>query len=295
MTDETDLLPFRDAIVQAIPHLAGACFTFLPPGWHSIAVDADDALVFKFPRGEAARTALEREASLLTVIGPAVTMPVPALTLFPGPPVFSMHRKLRGAQLAAADYQRLAASAREHLAASLALFYAELHALDSARLRAAGADDIEPWMPAEEMLRRAMPVLPATLWPTAEDIAGAWDDLSPDPHGTTYGFFDGHGWNMAFDHEGRRLNGIYDFADSGFGPLHQDFIYSNFISPDLTARIVEAYEALTSRALDRRRIDILTGAHRLWEVAQTAADPAHAPGMAKSFAEWVEQQSGRAR
>src|SRR5919106_64050 len=62
------------------------------------------------------------------------------------------------------------------------------------------------------------------------------------PYGTTYGFFDGHGWNMAFDHTTNRLNGVYDFADSGFGPLHQEFIYTNLIARDLTARIVAEYE-----------------------------------------------------
>ena len=44
--------------------------------------------------------------------------------------------------------------------------------------------------------------------------------MPPDPLGTVYGFFDGHGWNMAFDHARGRLNGIFDFGDSGFGPLH---------------------------------------------------------------------------
>jgi Ser/Thr protein kinase RdoA (MazF antagonist) len=119
-----------------------------------------------------------------------------------------------------------------------------------------------------------------------------FDALPPDPHGTTYGFFDGHGWNMAFDHAQGRLNGVYDFADSGLGPLHQDFIYSNFISPDLTGRIVTAYEALTGRRLDRRRITVLTGFHRLSELAALADRPEHLPDMIRHVAEW-EKAAGR--
>ena len=110
------------------------------------------------------------------------------------------------------------------------------------------------------------------------------ETLPPDPHGNIYGFFDGHGWNMAFNHAQGRLNGIYDFADSGFGPLHQEFIYSNFISPDLTARIISAYEMLTGRRLDRRRIAILTGFHRLSELAELADDPAHVGSMVQNAA-----------
>src|SRR5690606_2345867 len=98
-------------------------------------------------------------------------------------------------------------------------------------------------------------------------------DLDPDPYGTIYGFFDGHGWNMAFDHAAGRLNGVYDFADSGLGPLHQDFLYSNLISADLTARIITAYERETGRHIDRDRVDLLTGTHRLWELAMEAHLP----------------------
>jgi hypothetical protein len=121
----------------------------------------------------------------------------------------------------------------------------------------------------------------------AEHVLSAYDRLPAEPYEAIYGFFDGHGWNMAFDHGRQRLNGIYDFADSGIGPLHQEFIYSSFVSPDLTARLVSAYEELTGRGLDRTRITVLTGMHRLWELAELADDPEHGPTMVRSFADWV--------
>src|SRR5262249_49179758 len=98
--------------------------------------------------------------------------------------------------------------------------------------------------------------------------------LEPDPHGRTYGFFDGHGWNMAFDHAAQRLNGVYDFADSGFGWLQQEFIYSTIVSPDLTARIVGRYERLTGRAIDRHRLRLLFQVLRLNEFAERTDDAA---------------------
>src|SRR5436190_18283732 len=91
---------------------------------------------------------------------------------------------------------------------------------------------------------------------------------------------------MAFDHTANRLNGIYDFGDSGFGPLHQEFIYPNWIAPDLTARIVGEYEAMTGRSLDRQRIDLLSGVLRLSELAELADDPAHAPAMLTNVVDW---------
>ena len=126
------------------------------------------------------------------------------------------------------------------LAVELALFYAELHKLDPQMMTNAGADVIGAWQTPDAIRAKALPALPPALRADGETILAEFETLPLDPYGTTYGFFDGHGWNMAFDHEQVRLTGIYDFADSGFGALHQEFIYSNFISPDLTARIRDA-------------------------------------------------------
>jgi Ser/Thr protein kinase RdoA (MazF antagonist) len=214
-------------------------------------------------------------------------MPVPDLTLHPDPPLFSRHVKLAGEHLLTCHYELLQDGPRQRLAADMALFYAELHSLAARDMEAAGARPIEPWLPPEDILRRAWPALAAGLRRYAKRTVSTWQNLPPDPHGTTYGFFDGHGWNMAFDHARSQLNGIYDFADSGFGSLHQEFIYTNLIAADLTARIVAAYEALTGRALDRERIALLTGVHRLSELAELADDPDHVATMVQAVADWA--------
>lgn len=288
MTDEEGIDAFRAVITAAFPDLADATFRLLAPGWHSTAVEVDGWLVFKFPRHEAAERALAREAGLLAVVRPAVTMDVPELTLHPGPPLFSRHEKIQGGQLVGAQYDRLPERARQRLAERMALFYAELHGLDPSRMEAAGARPVEPWLPPGEILDKALPALPPVLRARAERTVAAWRDLPPDPYGTTYGFFDGHGWNMAFDHARGRLNGIYDFADSGFGPLHQEFVYPSLTALDLASRIIAAYEALTGRVLDRRRVALLTGVHRLSELAALADDPAHVATMVRNVADWAE-------
>lgn len=282
--------PFRAAITAAFPELSSSTFRLLSAGWDSTAVDVDDRLVFKFPRHRAAASRLAREATLLAVIRPAVTMTVPHLILHPGPPLFSRHEKIPGEHLVTAQYDRLPEELLSDLAEQMAVFYAELHGLDRRAMKAAGAGPIEAWLPPDEILARTLPVLPSALRRLAERTVAAWRNLPPDPYGTTYGFFDGHGWNMAFDHTRGRLNGIYDFADSGFGPLHQELVYTSFISPDLTRRIIERYEALTGRALDRRRIALLTGVHRLSELAALADDPAHVPAMVAHVADWAARR-----
>lgn len=283
----TDIDPYRAAILGAVPDLAASSFRLLAESWDSTAVEVDGRLVFKFPRHEAAAGRLRKEAALLGLVRPAVSLPVPDLVLEEGPPLFSRHAKIPGEHLLAVHYEALPQEARRRLAEDLAGFHAELHRLDPGRITAAGAGPVEDWGTAKEIGAKALPALTPELRQAAERVLAAYDRLPPDPHGSIYGFFDGHGWNMAFDHGRQRLNGIYDFADSGIGPLHQEFVYSGFVSPDLTARLVAAYEGLTGLTLDRRRIAILTGAHRLWELAELAGDPEHEPAMIRSFAGWA--------
>lgn len=287
MTSET--APFRKAILAVRPDLADAVFRTLPGGWHSRAVAAG-GFVFKFPQGEEAERALRREVSILAAVRPNVSMPVPDLRLHDGVPLFSEHAIIPGEHLETAAYEALPEPARQALGDALALFYAQLHALGRGAMDATGARPVEPWLDADAIAAGALPLLPEGLRGFAEETIAGWRTLPPDPHGETYGFFDGHGWNMAFDHGAGRLNGMYDFADSGFGPLHQDFIYSNFVHPDLTARIVGGYERLTGRALDRPRIHLLTGIHRLSELAALADAPEHHAMMIASVAGWAARQ-----
>jgi hypothetical protein len=287
---ELNASEFRSLIIRLFPELTGSAFRLMTMGWDSMAIDVDDRLVFKFPRNEVAERALLKEAALLTLIRPSLSMAVPDMRIHDGPPIFSSHAKLQGEHLLAEDYERLSDEARRRLGDDLARFYAELHCLDAGRIRASGAGPIKPWQPPEAVRARALPVLPADIRDYAQGVISDFEALPPDPYGDTYGFFDGHGWNMAFDHAQGRLNGLYDFADSGFGPLHQEFVYSNFISPDLTGRIISEYQALTGRKLDRRRIAVLTGFHRLSELAELADDADHLPQMVRSVANWAAME-----
>ncbi|PDT15218.1 aminoglycoside resistance protein [Rhizobium sp. J15] len=284
---ELDASEFRSLITNVFPHLTGAVFKLAAKGWDSIAVDVDDTLIFKFPRDLSAERALRKEAALLGVVRPSLSMAVPDMRIHEGPPFFSSHTKIEGEHLITEDYEALGEGDRRRLADDLARFYAELHVIEADRMHEAGAGAIQPWQSPEAVRTKALPLLPPEIRRFAQRVVSDFEILPPDPYGNIYGFFDGHGWNMAFDHGQKRLNGIYDFADSGFGPLHQEFIYSNFISPDLTARIVSAYESLTGRRLDRRRIAILTGFHRLSELAELADDPANVEQMVRSAAAWA--------
>ena len=276
-----------DAILANFPELRNARLTVLDAGMDSLAVDADDRVIFKFPRHLRAEAALRREAAFLSYLLPHLSIAVPRLTLFEAPLVFSAHEKLRGDHLVTAQYLELPELARDRMADALGLFYAQLHALPSEELRTRGAQPIAPWLTPELIRARAVSTMMGEEASTAEALLAAWEQLPPDPHGTVYGHFDGHGWNIAFDRAAETLTGIYDFADSGFGDLTQEFIYSDLVSPDLTDRIVARYTRHSGRQIDLDRVRLLASIHRLTELADAIGDPQAEPLMRTAWQAWL--------
>lgn len=263
---------FKSIIVAHFPELSDASFTLLTQGWDSFAVDVDDRFIFKFPRDEQGGEDLRREAAMLAVVRPRLTLPVPDLQFFDTPQPFSKHTKLNGEHLLTAQYEELSSHAKQTLADDVALFYAQLHAMEPALLQATGAMLTNTWSTPDVIIDGIRPHLSETLFDKAQRTLDQWVRLTDDPYGITFGFFDGHGWNMAFDYDTQRLMGMYDFGDAGFGELHEEFIYTSFISVDLTSRVIGAYEQITGRTIERNRVYILTGILLLVELAEMGED-----------------------
>ena len=278
---------FRDAVVSARPDLADATVSVAGRGWHSLAVDVGGRLIAKFPEGSEAETALRREARILASVRPLLTMPVPDMTLFEGPPLFSLHPLLAGDVLERDAYRGLADAERDRLARDLAGFFADLHAIDPTVAQAAGAEAVGIWDTDEDTLSPIWESLPPDVGAQAMDAVAAYHDLGADPHGVVYGFFDAHGWNMAFDHAAGRLNGIFDFADSGFGPVHREFVPVSFIDPDLTVRTMIAYAARTGRRIDANRVHLLTSGMLASELAGAMETGVNEADTRQALVDWI--------
>ncbi len=271
------------AIAAAFPDLAGATIEPLGEGHDCRTWMVAGDVVVKEPLHPAASAALALEARVLAVLAGKITLTIPNPRFCTGPPALSRHDLLPGQQLLWDDFAALTAAERDLLAQDLARFHAECHSVLTVELRAAGADPAKPW-PAPDTARAALDALPSSHRALAREVLAGWAALPEDPLGEVWGHFDAHGWNMAFDPVQRRLSGIYDFGDSGFGPLHRDLIYSALISFDLTLRLGRAYRALTGLPIDLDRLRLLSGAHRLWELAE--ADDANRDWQVQAFLRW---------
>ena len=259
----------RAAIATLRPAFADLPMVPRTAGWDSDAVDVG-GMIYKFPKTPGAATRLRKEARLLALIRPRVPLPVPDMSLIETPMLFSEHKKIPGEMIETPQYEVLSLDQRTAMAEKLARFYADLHAIPLADATAAGAVTYPGWPPAAELLALADVKLPPSLHDFARRALSAYEAMSS--HDQVLGYFDGHGWNMAFDHAAGVLNGVYDFADAGLGPLNKDLGLSSFISPDLTERLTDAYERQTGRHIDRREVALHTAAQRLAELDMSTAD-----------------------
>ncbi|XWN29486.1 MAG: phosphotransferase [Devosia sp.] len=265
-----DVAPFRRAILSARPDLQDASLTLNPDGWDCVAVEGG-GFVFKFPRHEAAATRLVQEPKTLALVAVHATLDVPHMRLHHTPVLFSQHRKIPGRSVDSAYYATLDTPVRDRLAGDVAGFTAALNAIPVDTARAAGCNIQRPRPSLEALHDRVRPLLDGNDWVAAHAILKAAAAYGPDAE--VFGHFDTHGWNMAFDEDALALNGLFDFADSGVGPLHRDLSYSAFISPDLVARVARAYVGMTGRPLDLDRIFNEHGVLRLIELADAPDDP----------------------
>lgn len=282
-----ELARLRGIVLEAYPELAASRFTLSSAGWDSVALDVDDRLIFRFPRRPDVETSLRREAAILARVRRATSVRVPDLHLHEAPCTFTVHEKIPGGHLLAAEYNLLKNGARRRLAAELAILFAELHQLDPREMQALGAP-VWPGWPAQQHLEQALPILPAHLHGWAKQATKDWLALPPDPHGQTFGFFDAHGWNMAFDHDAQKLNGVYDFGDARIAGVHHEFMHICITSADLARLTAVEYAFLTGRVIDLRRVDLGVSVLLLGEL-QAAHPDENGPGDARlpAVADWA--------
>lgn len=279
---------FIAAIGAVRPELAGLPMRLHTEGWDSDAVEAGGT-IFKFPKRPEAIPRLRKEAKILALLRPRVPLAVPDMRLHETPELFSEHTKIPGDMIETPQYDMLSEAQRDAMAQTLAGFYAALHAIPVSEAKAAGAELNPGWPPASEIMQLVERTLEPALHGWARAVLAAYDAIPPSE--TTFCYYDGHGWNMAFDHEHGVLNGVYDFADAGLGPRAKDFCYSSFISADLTERLIGAYERATTIMIDPRQAALYVAIQRLAELGAGAEERRW---FVANVAQWHDYMQARA-
>ncbi|RYE09466.1 MAG: aminoglycoside phosphotransferase family protein [Hyphomicrobiales bacterium] len=282
------LLPEYRAAIEAVrPDLADMPMVVHTRGWDSNAVEAGDT-IFKFPKHDEAVGRLRREAGFLQLVHPRVPLAVPDMILHEEPMLFSQHRMIPGTIIETAGYEALDEAQRQAMGDALGGFYAALHAIPVSDAVAVGAEPKPEWPAGSVVLPALEAVLPGDALAVARRAFAAYEALPVED--AVFGYFDGHGWNMAFDHERGVLNGVYDFADAAIGPRSREFVYSNLTAPDLTLRIIATYERLTGLSIDRRTVALRTAVQNLSELAEAEEEDPH---FTRGVIAWLDYMQAR--
>lgn len=282
------ILPEYVAAIGAVrPDLRDLPMVLHSRGWDSNAVEVGDT-IFKFPKRDEAVARLRREAGFLALVRPRVPLTVPDMVLHEEPMVFSQHGMIPGGIIETAGYEALGEAGKQGMAERLAGFYAALHTIPVHEAVAVGAEPKAEWPNGAEVLPLLEDRLPREHMSFAERAFAAYALLPEEVQ--VFGYFDGHGWNMAFDHERGVLNGVYDFADAGIGPASREFTYSNLTAPDLTERMIPIYERLSGRRIDRRTVALRTSVQHLSELAEFEDD---IDRFARGVARWIDYAEAR--
>ena len=244
-----------EAVIAIEPGVQSMAQRTLPGGWDCQAWSLGERLVVKVPRGPDAAERLNREVSLLGALKGKVSLTIPEPVLLAFQPTSVVYPMIPGEPLLPDRYRQLDVRAKDRLAHDLGQLISELHAANLP------AHAVGAWPAPEDIVARVLPDLPRNLRLTATALVD--EVLSLPPDADVFGHFDLHGWNMAFDHNTGRLNGVFDFGDCGRGPLHRDHVYPSLTDPDLARRIAALQPVETGR------LRLLAGLHRLFE----AGDP----------------------
>jgi len=224
-------------------------------GCENYAIDFGDVIV-RFPVDEQAFGKLEFETIVCGKLDLLDLKTPKTKTVLQDYP-FSWHQKIQGDYFLTEDYDMLSIKQRDVIAKQLAAFFVAIHSFSKTEMKELGAQDL-PGYVAHSLMQEQARLIPSDLISHFDHFMSQYKALSVDPAHYTFGYFDAHGWNMAFDKKSETLIGIYDFADCGFGDVHQDFHPINTISQDLIERVVDQYQALTNTSVNIARVNFYT-------------------------------------
>jgi aminoglycoside 2''-phosphotransferase len=236
----------------------------------------NEDLVFRFPKSEAGRAALEGEARNLALVRPHLSLRVPELVQ--QTPDCLVYRFIPGAPLGRHDLMALDQRDRAEVLAQLGTFLHELHAI-SPPAEAASSKGDAPRQEAERLFRQ----LDQELLPHMMAWARTWArelfrpvlegrlDLS---YRSAFVHGDVAPYHLCYDPEDRRLVGVIDFGEAGPGDPAIDLgSVINAYGESLLASMRSVYPGLDAM-LDRARFHGGTLELRWGLAAIRSRDPA---------------------
>ena len=293
---QEDAIQCVEQIVQKVnPGLKGPA-VYIKSGWENLAFGMEDYIV-RVPKDKGALEVLRREEQFcqyVLALMPPLETPDLVVHEVDGYP-FSLHRKIGSGLFSRAKYENLTGYERDETAEKLAVFFMLMH---ETPLSYAETTLGAPKRPGPSCFQRIAQTveerLDQDLKKFGHAIVREYRDWQTEKPQLVFGHFDLHDGNMGADSNGR-LVGAFDFADCAIGDVHADFAPLFYISPDLASRTVARYSAMTSKAIDPRRIAIAGAMCEISDLAGDRKSPESDEFFNQKLNEWRVALSSRGR
>ncbi|WGO99110.1 cupin-like domain-containing protein [Saccharophagus degradans] len=225
---------------------------FFPNTHESVVAEVNGDYIVKLPKPHRGVNGVTAEQRITDFLSGKVELPIPSISVHPEPVILVRYRKLSGDTFDKNHYMKLSEANKNNLAAQLAKFIADLHEIPSAviqgaKLALAPSWKLKPDLIEEQLSSSDDEVIKALL----PEVLRNQRAIKVPESNVVFGHFDLHGGNVLLDKEYAHVSGVIDFGNCKLGDLHQDLSTMNLSSPDLTVRIVEQYEQLTNKNVNR--------------------------------------------
>lgn len=202
---------------------------------------------------------------------PRVRTSLPDIGCHHQPFIHAVYPIVQGVPFKAEVYDFFDELQKQTFAKQLAEFMHTLHSVPKAELQSEGIILNPSWSieieRINEKLSQSDDFVINALLPIV--IKNHTELRIPDEY-MVFGHFDLHGGNLLIDKQG--LSGVIDFGNCKFGDIHQDFSTINLSSPQLTAGVIDIYEKISGRLINRLLVQHYTTLFYLNLLASLKAD-----------------------
>lgn len=223
-----------------------------PETQESLVAEINDQYIVKFPRPIRGMTGITTEQAVTDLIRIKVAVQIPAITVQVNPIALARYQKIPGCTFDKTRYQDLQEVNKQALANDCASFLFALHSIPNREiehhnLRLTPSWQISCVLIENQLASNQEPSIKALLKDTVKKHKAL---QIPDAH-QIFSHFDLHGGNVLVNEQNGKLLGVIDFGNCKIGDLHQDLSVMNLSSTDLAERIVQCYEKISGRQVDR--------------------------------------------
>lgn len=232
---------------------------FYPNTHESVVANINNEYIVKFPRPHRGVNGINAEKCVTDFIRTKVNLDLPLMTLHAEPIVFTRYPKMQGETFNKTTYAELSDKLKDNLAAELALFIANMHAIPQVDIVTANTDLSTSWeFKIEQVETQLSQEQDDVIQVLYAEVVSNHKAIKVADTNNVFGHFDLHGGNVLVNKDHTAIAGVIDFGNCKFGDLHQDLSVMNLSSPDLAKRVAIAYEKITKKKLNRLLIQHYT-------------------------------------